>query len=87
MRNLQPITVGKYQLSITTEHVGGHVVAVTVGYGDEYHLTGRMADQGAHDRTEEQFAADVQEFAQRLATELAGRIRSVELAKKFTATE
>jgi hypothetical protein len=86
VKTLAPIIVGKYTFQATAEHVGDAVVAVTVKlpYRDRpASLTRKMNHQGTHNHTVEQFEKDVNDFAARLAAELAGRIRSSELAANF----
>jgi hypothetical protein len=82
MRHLPLVTVGTYQIEAQAESIGGGVIEVTVRSADKF-LIGRVAHQGKHDHTPEQFEKDINDFAARLAKELAGRIRSEELATNF----
>lgn len=83
MKTLAPVIVGTYTFRVGVEHAGGSQIKVTVTC-DTMHLTGTLNHQGKHDHPESQFEKDVNDFALRLATELAGTLRSTELAKKFT---
>jgi len=84
MRHLAPFKVGQYEFKAYAEHVGGGVTEVTVCCDDrELCLCGRVAHQGKHDHTPEQFEKDITHFAHRLAEELAGTLRSQELAANF----
>ena len=85
MKTLDPITVGNYKLEVFADHVGGAVVEVTVNC-DGHSLARRMNHQGSHDHTEAQFFGDIEDFAKRLAGELAGKIRSAELASKLASS-
>lgn len=82
MKHLPSITIGKYEIEAFAEHVGGGVTEVTVQRGDLF-LTGRTSHQGRHDHTPEQFESGIRDFAAGLAFELAGKIRSEELAANF----
>lgn len=83
MKQLEPVTIGKNAFAISTEHSGGTALRITAKCGED-ELSGMMSCQGRHDHSEEQFEKDVNDFAARLATELAGKIRSRELARKFS---
>ena len=47
-------------------------------------LAGKMTCMGGHDYSVEQFEKDINDFAARLAGELAGKIHTHELAQNFT---
>lgn len=84
MRSLPEIEVGGYILNATAEHAGGAIVEVTVKCGDDS-ITRKLNHQGSHDHSEAQFEKDVNDFAGRLALELAAKMRSTELARNFAA--
>lgn len=83
MKNLPLIKCGQYEVAASAEHAGDGAIDITVRcLGKE--LTRRLNHQGSHDHSEDQFQKDVNDFAARLAEELAGKIRSMELAGRFT---
>jgi hypothetical protein len=84
MKTLPSITRGKYDFEVDVAHIAATevIIRVTIKCGDDT-LSGHMNHRGSHDYSEEQFAKDVNNFAQRLVDELAGTIRSRELAAKF----
>jgi hypothetical protein len=85
MKQLSPITVGAYTFTASAKAEGNEgVVSITVTCGADA-MTRKMNHAGAHDATPEQFEKDVIRAAEKIATELAGRIRSRELARNFTS--
>jgi hypothetical protein len=84
MKNLPNIARGDRDFEIEVAHIAATEVTIRVVVRcGEYSLTGHLTHQGTHDYTEEQFERDVNAFAQRLVDELAGKIRSRELAARF----
>jgi hypothetical protein len=83
MKTLPAITIGNRTFEASAEHDQRSVVAVTVKCGEDS-ITRKLNHQGTYDHTPEQFEKDVNDFAARLAGELASSIRSCELAENFT---
>jgi|HubBroStandDraft_6_1064221.scaffolds.fasta_scaffold220552_3 hypothetical protein len=83
MKKLRPITIGKYTFEVSAEHIQDEIIQVTVTCGKDS-IARNNNHQGTHDHTDEQFDKDIDDFVMKIATELAGKIRSRELAQKFT---
>jgi membrane-bound ClpP family serine protease len=86
MKTISPITIGSYSFDVSVEHFAGNVLEVTVKRGTDS-MTRKLVHQAAHDYAEAAFENDVIQFATKRATELAGKIRSTELAKKFATPD
>lgn len=84
MKHLPEIKVGAHTYAAFAERDRDNVLKITVICGED-RLSGMLAHQGSYTHSEEQFEKDVNDFARRLAEELAGRLRSEELARKFAA--
>jgi hypothetical protein len=82
MKSLPAIKIGKYSFEASAELDRDHVLMVMVKSGEES-ISRRLVHQGKHDHGEKQFEKDVSEFATVLANELAGKLRSKELAASF----
>jgi hypothetical protein len=85
MKILPTIIIGTYAVEASAQHSDGSVLDVTVRSGEES-ITRKLNHQGTHDHSEQQFEKDVNDFAAKLAVELAARMRSSELARKFAGT-
>lgn len=85
MKTFPAFSIGNYQMTATADTRGDGVIVVTVTCGNDSHALPMFHD-GPFDYGADSFAADVRALIQRVATELAGKIRSRELAKTFVAS-
>lgn len=85
MKKLPQVTVGAYVFDCTAEVVDDGIVFVTArSCADPKDAIGRkMNHMGPHDHPAEQFEIDVLRFAAKIAAELAGKMRSRDLAKAY----
>lgn len=84
MKTLAPITVGTYTVAVTAEAAGTHQVllkATCSGQTAEH----KICPQCPHDHTDAQYAKDLQNAANLVATECAGKARAADLRTKFLA--
>jgi len=79
---LENIQIGKYTFTAAVIDVQGSVLTVEVACGAD-RLARKMNHMGTHDHSVEQFDKDVIIWANVLAKELAGTLRSRELADKY----
>ena len=82
MKTLSPIVIGDYTVTVTVEPHGTHFLKFVARCGN-ISADGIMTPAGTHDRAELDFAKGIQDYAERVARECAGKCRSADLRRKF----
>lgn len=89
MKNLSEISIGEFKFTSSAQHFGGPVTEVTVKSASDpsQSLSGKLTHLGSHEYTLEELERDINAFAERLARDLAAKIKNTELARKFSKGE